>query len=316
MKRWLIALALVAPALLVPTVASSSAPAGAVQRPTCAGRPVTIDLNRAGAPDPDRRRSDVILGTPHRDRFRTGGGDDVVCAGRGADRVLLGKGEDTAYGGPGDDFLDGGDRSDHLNGGAGGDSIWGRGGWDQLEQSGLSRGADAVYGGAGNDTMRNATAGDLYYGGADRDFFTDAADCGSCDPAVAIFYLGGGGNDLLVSGGGKELLNGGDGSDTVSYVGLVEEPGPGVTVDLEVAAPQATGPGGTDILQSIENLVGSSEGDDVLSGDDGPNRLAGGNGADQLFGRGGDDDLEGGDGADLCDGGAGTNQYDGCEEST
>lgn len=307
MMRSVGVLALLAPALLVTTP-----PAHAAAPLMCGAWRVTIDLNDHDAPDPDRARSDVVLGTPRGDVIRTGGGDDVVCAGRGADRVFLGDGKDTGYGGRGDDLLDGGGRVDHLSGGAGDDLLRGREGWDQLEDSLLTPGNDRVYGGVGRDTFRHANPGDVYFGGDDRDFFAVPAECDACDGVIT--YLGGPGNDLASTGTGAEAFDGEDGVDTVSYVNLAGLGDPGVTVDLAIAGPQDTGPGGADTLGSVEDLVGSYSGADLLYGDDGPNRIAGLGGADQLYGRGGDDDLEGGEQADLCDGGEGTNAYQDCEE--
>ena len=103
---------------------------------------------------------------------------------------------------------------------------------------------------------------------------------------------GNGGSDLLNGGAGDDLLNGGGGADTASYQGA----GAGVTVDVALAGPQATGGAGSDTLVSIENLTGSEFADS----------LRGGGGANVLEGRGGDDVLEGGAGPDTLNGGDGT----------
>ncbi len=66
-----------------------------------------------------------------------------------------------------------------------------------------------------------------------------------------------------------------------------------VTVDVEIAAVDATG----------------DSGDDTLSGDDGTNSLYGLAGADTLDGRGGDDTLEGGTGDDVMTGGLGDDTF-------
>ncbi|MFA7276076.1 MAG: type I secretion C-terminal target domain-containing protein [Pseudobdellovibrionaceae bacterium] len=63
--------------------------------------------------------------------------------------------------------------------------------------------------------------------------------------------------------------------------------------------------GGTDILYSVENILGSRF-DDVIHGrDDAANFLDGGVGNDSLYGEGGNDTLNGGEGHDLLDGGEG-----------
>src|SRR4051812_29118598 len=54
-------------------------------------------------------RSEIVLGTSHRDTLFGRGGRDTLRGGRGADRL---------YGGTNDDRLSGGTAADHLNGGA------------------------------------------------------------------------------------------------------------------------------------------------------------------------------------------------------
>ena len=68
----------------------------------------------------------------------------------------------------------------------------------------------------------------------------------------------------------------------------------------------------TDSLESIENVVGSSQGD-TITGDSDDNELIGGGGNDTLVGGAGDDVLAGGGGVDSLDGGEGndTNSFQG-----
>ena len=68
--RLLVVLGTLAAVSLVPS--TPAAVAGDVA--TCAGLPVTIDLNDPEAPDETRDESDVIAGTP---------GDDVIFSGKG-----------------------------------------------------------------------------------------------------------------------------------------------------------------------------------------------------------------------------------------
>jgi Ca2+-binding RTX toxin-like protein len=89
----------------------------------------------------------------------------------------------------------------------------------------------------------------------------------------------------LAGGSGNDALNGGNGTDTAIYTGASA----GVTVSLAVTSAQNTGGDGTDTLNSVENLVGSSF-DDSLTGNSANNVL---NGA------AGDDILTGGSGADI-----------------
>ncbi len=66
----------------------------------------------------------------------------------------------------------------------------------------------------------------------------------------------------------------------------------------------------TDTLISIENVIGSDDGDSI-AGDGGKNVLSGADGDDVLTGRGGNDTLLGGDGNDILAGGGGTDIIDG-----
>ena len=103
---------------------------------------------------------------------------------------------------------------------------------------------------------------------------------------------------------GNDTLDGGGGEDTARY----DRNGVNaVTVDLATGTATGTWRGETftHTLSNIENLRGSREENDRLSGDDGANRLQGRGGNDTLEGRGGDDTLIGEEGDDHIDGGAG-----------
>ncbi|WP_454714941.1 hypothetical protein [Caulobacter segnis] len=112
-------------------------------------------------------------------------------------------------------------------------------------------------------------------------------------------------SDTLVSTVGDDVLDGRGGVDTAYYANAPA----GVTVDLTIAGPQATGGAGSDTLISIENITGSAF-DDKLTGDGGANLLSGGAGNDTLLGGGGDDTLRGGAGDDVVDGGVGYDYAD------
>ncbi|MFL6763377.1 MAG: M10 family metallopeptidase C-terminal domain-containing protein [Sphingomicrobium sp.] len=101
------------------------------------------------------------------------------------------------------------------------------------------------------------------------------------------------GDDKLDGGIGNDILDGGDGNDTVTYLSSLV----GVTVDLGRGGAQDTG-AGTDLLLSIENLIGTWY-NDQLTGDAGANRLEGFVGDDVLSGGLGADVLVGGDGSDT-----------------
>ena len=123
------------------------------------------------------------------------------------------------------------------------------------------------------------------------------------------------GDDTLEGGPGADTLNGGAGSDTITYARSTEA----VTVNLG----KATATGGEaegDVIENIENIIGSSW-DDWLRGDTNDNVLTGGAGDDTLIGGGGgddalnggagDDELNGGEGNDTLNGGAGADMLNG-----
>lgn len=121
-------------------------------------------------------------------------------------------------------------------------------------------------------------------------------------PGPDVLY-GGTGPDHLQASSGQDVLDGGQGRDTVSYL----EAPRGIVADL--AARRAQG-WGVDVLQRVEDLVGSAH-DDVLLGDGRRNRLEGRGGSDILRGRAGPDVLVGGGGADFLHGGRGRATLDG-----
>uniref|UniRef100_UPI00345BED6D beta strand repeat-containing protein n=1 Tax=Aquabacterium sp. TaxID=1872578 RepID=UPI00345BED6D len=135
---------------------------------------------------------------------------------------------------------------------------------------------DEIHAGAGNDVVTAGVGHDLVYG----DSGDDTLD-------------GGAGNDTLVGGAGADRLLGGSGNDTASFAGSDA----GVSVDLSTGT-LTGGDAQGDVLDSIENLIGSDHAD-TLRGDAGANKLIGGAGDDTLEGRGGADALVGGDGSDT-----------------
>ncbi|NER81348.1 MAG: calcium-binding protein, partial [Leptolyngbya sp. SIO1D8] len=123
---------------------------------------------------------------------------------------------------------------------------------------------------------------------------------------------GNGGEDTLMGGQGDDLLDGGADTDTADYSSSTS----GTTINLQNGT-ASDGFGGTDTLNSIEQVIGSdfndvifgSEADDTLSGGDGNDQLYGRAGNDELYGGAGNDILRGEAGADLMDGGSGDDIY-------
>jgi Ca2+-binding RTX toxin-like protein len=100
---------------------------------------------------------------------------------------------------------------------------------------------------------------------------------------------GGDGNDYLQGTLGNDTLNGGNGNDTASFVTAFSNTAAGVTVDLNLqGAAQNTVAAGNDLLNLIENLVGSQY-NDTLTGDGNANVIEGGLGNDTLVGGLGND---------------------------
>ena len=128
------------------------------------------------------------------------------------------------------------------------------------------------------------------------------------------------GSNVLEGRGGADVLDGGLGTfDVASYE---SSPG-GVTVDLTLTGPQATGnnhdaaqatennhDAAGDTLIGIEHLVGSNH-SDRLTGDDERNTLQGRDGNDYLYGGDNRDTLYGGIGNDMLYGGDGNDYLDG-----
>jgi len=277
--------------------------------------------------------NDVLWGGTGNDDIDGGNGGDIINGEDGNDHLTGGAGYDTIDGGNGNDTIDGGNDGDIITGGAGNDLISGGAGLDDMDGG---DGSDTVdyrfsfsnwnvnltfetatpsYGatesirnfegarmGAGDDWVRGTGEANNLYGGAGDDQLTGLAGNDWLD--------GEAGNDLLNGGAGDDFLIGGSGNDTATY----HDEFSGVLVDLSIVGVQNTVGAGNDLLQSIENLVGSTH-DDWLIGNAGNNKLEGGNGADQLFGGegadillggNGNDNLFGGDGNDVLSGGAGT----------
>ncbi|WP_162148510.1 polysaccharide lyase family 7 protein [Asticcacaulis sp. AC402] len=175
--------------------------------------------------------------------------------------VALSQASDMFVATDGDDRVYGVSGHDTLDGAAGDDELLG------------GSGHDLVTGNPGNDVLHGADGDDTLAGEDDRDTLN-----------------GGDGDDVLDGGSNDDLLKGGNGSDTASFVSAPFA----VQVDLSINGAQPTGGGGSDALESIENLTGSDY-NDSLTGDGGDNRLDGGLG---------DDTLSGGDGRDIASYGA------------
>jgi Ca2+-binding RTX toxin-like protein len=178
--------------------------------------------------------------------------------------------------------------ADVFDGGAGDDLIYGGDDNDTLNGG---AGNDRISGDAGNDIMNGGDGNDRIYGGAGTDNKFD----------------GGAGDDVMYAGSGTDTFVGGLGTDGISYYY-----GGAVTVSL--LAGGWSGAAAGDALgtsAAVENLYGSLNGADTLTGNSFANRITGYGGADIIDGGSGNDILDGGLGADNLVGGIGNDAISG-----
>lgn len=183
---------------------------------------------------------------------------------------------DGAVASRGDDILRGDDGSNFLYGLSGDDTIAARGDDDWL------------YAGNGSDTIRGGRGGDRLDTGYD-----EGGD----------LVVGGHGRDLMVDSAGNDSYGGGAGRDTLTFL---FSPNP-VLIDLSMGTAAGNG---SDFLNSIEWIGGSTFSDEIRGSDRGE-RFFGGSGSDLIDARGGDDKVSGEAGDDALDGGAGTDDVNG-----
>ncbi|MEZ5775708.1 MAG: calcium-binding protein [Hyphomicrobiaceae bacterium] len=200
--------------------------------------------------------------------------------------------------------LNGGAGDDILRGGAGADTLIGGDGMDLADYSTSSAGVSVSISdnpGSARVGVGGDAEGDLILG--DIEGFIGSAFADNLRGNVAANQLfGGAGNDVLRGGGGADLLDGGDGSDIADYSTSAS----GVSVNLTTGAVSG-GDAAGDTLTSIEGLIGSSNGGDLLVGnsldnylrtglDNSTDQLRGGNGADFIISEGGGQNQLYGDG--------------------
>jgi Ca2+-binding RTX toxin-like protein len=270
----------------------------AVVPATCAGRTVTIDLNQAGHPSPDRPASDVVLGTNDADEISTGAGDDVVCGGIGSDDIDGGAGHDRLYGQRGADFLQGGRGPDLLDGGA--DTPFGNEDWVSYTRSAVGVQVDLrITGpqqtGAGRDTIRGVQLAL----GSSHDDVLRGTDYGT-------WLIGGAGDDLLLGGAESDALEGGTGNDVLRGKGG----GDYIDLDYNAGHDRAYGGAGPDQMNYAtpgDRYFGGAGNDDMDAlrychrGCSTPVRLHGGPGNETFDGSVNNELFDGGSGTDAVD---------------
>lgn len=122
---------------------------------------------------------------------------------------------------------------------------------------------------------------------------TEGADTLIGNDGNQTFY-GYGGNDTIVGAKGNDTIFGGNGNDLVDYSDLDF----GIWVRLDRGEVIKYGGGGTDKLDSIERIMGTSH-NDRFYGNDGNNKFSGGAGNDYFRSDFGADTYNGGTGVDT-----------------
>ncbi|WP_281024346.1 hypothetical protein [Microvirga calopogonii] len=229
-------------------------------------------------------------------------------------------GNDTLRGGTGNDKLYGGDDDDLLIGWRGNDTLDGGDGYNDTVSYATETGGSGV--------VINLTTASWIYNGQTYASMTGKDTWGGIDTYVSIESLvGSQGNDIINAADTPDqfTLNGGAANDTLMGAGsqwdkdyLVGGAGDDVliggiayfegtaAVQVDLATGIATGQG-TDTLQSINSVVGSSSGDILKAGNEAVT-LDGAAGNDTLYGSNGQDWLYVGSGADVIYGSAGNDQ--------
>lgn len=243
-----------------------------------------------------------------------GAGNDSFVGSQAGDVVQGGSDNDTLSGNDGDDDLSGGNGNDVLSGGAGNDSLTGEAGNDMLDGG---AGNDVLTGGLGDDTYLlglGDTVFETALGGRDRIVlqgqtrFTLGANLEdlTATGATAVSLTGNGLANAITGSSGNDSLDGRTGDDTMTG-GAGDDL---YRVDsLGDVVVEAVG-GGTDTIRTalvvykltpqIENLIGTNNAGQALTGNGAANVISGARGADT---------INGGFGADLMKGGAGNDSY-------
>ncbi|MEZ0309428.1 MAG: beta strand repeat-containing protein, partial [Ramlibacter sp.] len=279
-----------------------------------------------------REGADSLVGGAGNDKFAAGAGDDTVRGGAGIDTMSF---ADTT----GDAALSGTGITVDMVAGTATDN-WGNTdtfsaieivvgsalddvmtGGDTANGTGTTDGFEGFMGGAGSDVINGGVGYDVIMYTSS----TAAVKVTLSATGQGLVNDGFGGSDLVTSiegvlgsafndtlrgsdagifesfegAAGNDSINGFGGIDRVTY----ETAKTGVTVNL-ASTSASDGLGGTDIVQNVENVLGSAF-DDVITGSAGGNELVGGDGDDHLNGGDGNDTLDGGLGNDTLDGGLG-----------
>ncbi|MES0885398.1 M10 family metallopeptidase C-terminal domain-containing protein [Roseibium sp. SCP14] len=251
---------------------------------------------------------DQVIDLQQEHESSVGGSTGFFFIARGSviEHAIGGSGNDTIIGNDVDNTLEGGDGNDILAGLAGADSLNGGAGEDWVHYDASDAAVTVNLSDASAETGGHAQ-GDLL-SSIENVLGSAFADTITGDSGTNILnghdgddtIYGEDGNDTLLGGAGADRLFGGGGEDWTSY----EFSDAGVNVGLSDAAVETGGHAEGDLLDGIENVLGSVH-NDTLTGDGLANVLRGNDGDDALFGGDGNDILNGEAGADSLNGGAG-----------
>ena len=216
------------------------------------------------------------------DTIRTGAGDDIVFGGDGDDFIYSGAGNDVIYAGTGNDTVYAGDGDDIIEGEDGDDTLYGEAGNDKIDGG---AGDDYLWGGPGDDTLTGGVGEDKIEGGVGNDRIL--AETGDGVDEISV----GSGDDTYVAAeaDGAESVHGGEGNDTyyaasrdVPNDQFVYDPPAEPVAETEDRPDAKTAAAAeTDVLISVENVIGGS-GDDLSIASDTVNEFTGG-GGDDIF---------------------------------
>lgn len=286
------------------------------------GRPAGETVGDVYVNSSAENRIEIIKGSAFDDKLVGADYDDTIYGGAGAD---------TLHGYWGNDILDGGAGADLMVGGKDDDVYY----VDNVGDVVRELATEVVVSPAGNvftyaggtDEVRTSLAN--YTLGANVENLTllEGAVSGTGNGLantlagnnLANTLDGGDGDDILRGFNGNDTLIGGLGIDTADYTDESSTESVVVNLsdtvrtvgDVTIAAGTARDAGGgTDTLNGIENVTGSS-GSDTIFGSTGKNVLDGGASNDTLYGGDGDDTLKGGEGNDTLVGGGGADRYEG-----
>ncbi len=242
------------------------------------------------------------------ERLEGSGHGDILSGNHGLNHIHGRSGDDVLFGRGGNDWVNGGAGNDILEGGEGNDIITGGDGEDAVSyffaaagvnvdlsdnglQNTLGAGSDVIssvehaIGSFHNDWLAGNGGDNRLTGGAGEDVLVGGEGADTLN--------GGDDDDVLVGGAGNDVMDGGAGTDWVFF--NTNAPN---GVDVDLAKEVQWTKQGSDTIRNVENILGSSQ-DDDLRGDNASNEIWGGGGEDILVGAGGEDTLKGGAGDDM-----------------